>query len=185
MAFNLENLVNETSLRIDKNPVVRKVKIVYHQFTNHPATIFAKYWLYTINVEGSQRRERQAEVAIGIGWKEKDLTTTNAVVFGIAIPSLYALGNYLLGDNFGRYIQDVLYGYPGFNFAQSLFRIAYSQITKEAIGSIGVWNGLGIIQDTIKGELKRAKPNKPAEGVEPSTYALQVRCSATELRRHD
>ncbi|HEB46929.1 MAG TPA: hypothetical protein ENI22_00480 [Candidatus Pacearchaeota archaeon] len=101
------------------------------------------YLAAIVNVGGSLLRRFQKKFAEDLGWREKDLTTRNAAIFGIAVPTVYLAINYFVGDVAGETVQDVAYTYPVLNYLQSSFRIAYSQITGKAIGAASAWNLFG------------------------------------------
>lgn len=127
---------------------------------------------------GVLRREYQKKFAEKIKWREKTLTTSNAVIFGLFTSAMYygsgeAAGSFgnmdfiknlenILASRAAEFLgttsRDVLYSLSGFNLAQTLFRIAYSQATEKAIASfsiLGAFANAGYF--AVNGLLKRKK----------------------------
>ena len=102
--------------------------------------------IYVLDVGGSLLRRYQSKLAQQMGWKEKNLTTANAVIFGLGGSAVYLVGAYFFRDDLNDSARHLFYYYHSFNIAQSLFRITYSQITRKAIGSISM---LGVLFNPI------------------------------------
>ena len=108
---------------------------------------------------GAPRRKYQKKFADKIGWKEKNLTIANAIIFGIGGSLEYYLGgmatrgffddqafiknlesNFFsgFGDAFGVSAQAFFYTLATFDLLQSIGRVVYSQLTGKAIVSISL-----------------------------------------------
>jgi len=115
---------------------------------------------------GILRRKYQKEFAERINWKEKNLTISNALFFGLGGSLLYYFGgdgaigffenldviesieNYIIlgvADFLGVASKNILYSYIGFNTVQNLFRIGYSQTTGKSMASLSF---IGAIANT-------------------------------------
>jgi hypothetical protein len=95
--------------------------------------------VYVLDVGGSLVRRYQAKIAKNMDWEEKNLTIANAIIFGLGSSTLHLTGAYFFGDEVRDSARHTFYYYQSFNIVQSLFRIAYSQRTGKAIGSISMF----------------------------------------------
>ncbi len=133
-----------------------------------------KTWdlLYILNIGGTLIRKYQKPLAHQLGWQESDLTIRNAVYCGILPAAGYVILNQFFGDNAGETFQRNFYYYPGFMAAVGIARTGYSLFTEKAIGSPSFYNFIGTSVYAIE-EFSRflRKRKKPAEGIEPPTYA--------------
>lgn len=115
------------------------------------------YLGYVIGIGGSTISKYQKRLAKAIGWKEKNLTTANAVI-GLANSALFYWGAWEVGDNLGGGLMVFLYSYPTLNTLQSIVRISYSQFTGKSLPSISLSAAVGtlgyVLEDLVRGRKK-------------------------------
>jgi len=131
---------------------------------------------------GVLRREYQKGFAEKISWKEKNLTISNALIFGLGASAVYYSGaetvfsfeniQFLknlkhdivseIATFLGTTSKNVLYGYAWFNLMQSCFRVAYAQITRKLIASFCVSSVfLNAAHSRVSRLLKKRKAKSP------------------------
>jgi hypothetical protein len=127
---------------------------------------------------GLLKQEYQKAFARKIGWKEKNLTISNATFFGLGSSVLFyflgegasSLGNsgYIQDLNnaavswtanlFGTTSKTILHAHAYFDGIQSLFRIGYSYLTEKAIASFSLSGAIGNIAQYTLISLKKKFP---------------------------
>ncbi len=118
------------------------------------------YMIYVVDIGGCLIPVYQERISKEIGWKEKNLTTANAAIFGLGSSLIYYGGFWLTGDNPEGGTMAILYSYPSFNALQSIFRIAYSQIKDKSLPSISIFAALGSLGYRISDLVSQRKKNR-------------------------
>jgi len=116
------------------------------------------WFLLAIYYGGVLKEKYQKWFAEKIRWQPKNLTITNALIFGIGGSLLYFFGreevsNFLLrvlasevAEWLNLTIKSVLDFYTSYNFLQQIVRIFYAQSTSRAIAS---FNSLGAVANFV------------------------------------
>ena len=140
----LEGIVEKANDKTD-NSLSGRAKRVFYKF-------------YAVDVGEALLPKYQRQTAERLGWKEKNLTITNVVIFGIGTSLVHSLMIHFGVGEANQSLEDSFYFYHQLNALQSMLRVGYAQITSKSCPSIGLISLVNIpyaVSDLVKSRRKK------------------------------
>ena len=148
----LEGIVEKANDKAD-NSLKGKTKRAFYKF-------------YAVDIGGALLPRYQRPTAERLGWKEKNLTIANALIFGIGTSLVHSLMIHFGIGEVDKSLEDSFYIYPQLNTLQSILRFGYAQLTNRSCPSVGLVSLVNIpyfVSELVKS--RRSKNQKPVEHI--------------------